>query len=186
MRRWKAVSAFVLLANSLAAVPAVAGFQSFYTDLNLDDCLVLSADDFESIWSCPGYRGFPLWVSQSDLRFYLSYGFSAPNERVAGQTAEPFNHLGPELEWRLSNAMGRWFPVASIARYFTSNAQGEETNEVLVVSQIAEGNSCHIAYVDALVNEDAQALARDAADRLAGTVECDKVEPEIIGAFEAW
>ena len=56
---------------------------------------------------------------------------------------------------------------------------------MLVVSQIEEGNSCHIALVDALANANANELAREAADK-AGDFDCTEDEVEVIGAFEAY
>ena len=178
----------VLTICLLLASPAWAqsGFVSAYTDLRLEDCLVLEADDFGASWACPGYRGFPLMVQEGDLRFSLSYGFDPDENSVGFQTLPPFNRLGDKLEWRLSNAMGRWFPIATIVRYHTADPEkGEDFGQVLVVSQIAEGNSCHIAYVDARANDNANELARQAADK-AGNFDCAKDEVEIIGAFEAY
>lgn len=170
----------------LSAAPALAqpGFNSAYTELDLDLCLVLDADDFGASWACPGYKGYPLMVTEGDLRFSLIYGFGA---RMAdGQTLPPFNYLGPKLEWRLSNALGRWMPIATIVRYHTADPEsGEDKGEVLVVTQLVEGNSCHIAYVDALANKDANELARRAADA-SGTFDCATDEVEIIGDFSAW
>lgn len=177
-----------LLGTALAlccALPAYAAFNSAYTDINLDQCLVLDADDFGASWACPGYKGFPLKVMEGDLRFSLAYGFG-DNNQSGSQTLPPFNRLGEKLEWRLSNAMGRWFPVATIVRYHTADPDtGEDSGQVLVVSQIAEGNSCHIAYVDARANDDANDLARAAADR-AGDFDCLADEVEIIGEWTAW
>lgn len=182
-------AAALLGVSTLLAGPVLAqsGFTSAYTDLDLaNDCLVLEADDFGASWSCPGYRGFPLMVQEGDLRFSLSYGFDADESSAGFQTLPPFNELGDKLEWRLSNAMGRWFPVATIVRYHTAHPEtGENFGQVLVVSQIAQGNSCHIAYVDALANDNANELAREAADR-AGDFNCMTDEVEIIGAFEAY
>ena len=53
------------------------------------------------------------------------------------------------------------------------------------MTQIAEGNSCHIAYVDALANPNANELARAAADK-AGDFNCATDEPEVIGKFTAY
>lgn len=176
----------LLLVFAPSAALAQSGFTSAYTDLDLDQCLVLEADDFGASWSCPGYKGFPLMVQEGDLRFSLSYGFEPQENSVGFQTLPPFNHLGEKLEWRLSNALGRWFPIATIVRYHTAHPEtGEDFGQVLVVTQIAEGNSCHIAYVDALANENANELARQAADR-AGNFDCANDEVEIIGAFEAY
>jgi hypothetical protein len=173
------------LAALVLAVPAQAAFESAYTDLNLDDCLLLEADDFGASWSCPGYKGFPMRVAEGDLRFFVSYGFGAADEPAAEQTLPPFNVLGPRIEWRLSNASGRWLPVATIVRYATERGDGGPEGEVLVVTQILEGATCHVAYVDARANPDANQLARDAADAMAGTADCTAA-PEIIGDFEAW
>ena len=166
------------------AIPAHAGFNSAYTDIDLDECLVLEADDFGASWACPGYKGYPLMVTESDLRFSLIYGFGA---RMAdGQTLPPFNHLGAKLEWRLSNELGRWMPIATIVRYHTADPEtGEDKGQVLVVTQLVEGNSCHIAYIDALANANANELAREAADK-SGRFDCARDEVEIIGKFAAY
>ncbi len=179
------LSAFCLLS---AAAPAAAqsGFVSAYTDINLDDCLVLEADDFGASWACPGYKGYPLMVQEGDLRFSLRYGFNVDQNSGGSQTLPPFNNLGSKLEWRLSNASGRWMPIATIVRYHTADPEtGENKGQVLVVSQIAEGNSCHIAYVDALANSNANELARQAADK-AGDFNCALDEVEVIGTFSAY
>lgn len=173
-----------LLAIAALATPAQAAFNSAYTDLNLDECLVLDADDFGASWACPGYKGYPLMVTEGDLRFALIYGFGA--KAGDGQTLPPFNRLGEKLEWRLSNDLGRWMPVATIVRYHTADPEtGVDKGQVLVVTQLVEGNSCHIAYVDALANDNANELAREAADK-AGEFDCASDEVEIIGEFEAY
>lgn len=179
---------FLILFSALFALPASAqsGFTSAYTDLDIDQCLVLEADDFGASWACPGYKGFPVMVQEGDLRFSLSYGFSPEKNSAGFQTLPPFNNLGGKLEWRLSNAKGYFFPIATIVRYHTADPEsGENKGQVLVVSQIKEGNSCHIAYVDALANTDANELARAAADK-AGNFDCANDEPEVIGKFSAY
>ena len=173
-----------IAALMILVAPAHAAFNSAYTDLDLDQCLVLEADDFGASWSCPGYKGYPLMVSEGDLRFSLAYGFGA--DIADGQTLPPFNRLGETLEWRLSNDLGRWMPVATIVRYHTADPEtGEDKGQVLVVTQLAEGNSCHIAYIDALANENANELAREVADA-SGDFDCASDEVEIVGRFEAY
>jgi hypothetical protein len=177
-----------VLATLLVATPAMAqsGFTSAYTDLDIDQCLVLEADDFGASWACPGYKGFPLMVQEGDLRFSLSYGFNPKANSAGFQTLPPFNNLGGKIEWRLSNAKGYWFPIATIVRYHTADSEtGKDKGQVLVVSQIKDGNSCHIAYVDALANKDANVLARQEADK-AGSFDCANDEPEVIGKFTAY
>ena len=109
------------LATIALASPAHAAFNSAYTDIDLDECLVLDADDFGASWSCPGYKGYPLMVTEGDLRFSLIYGFGA--RAADGQTLPPFNRLGDKLEWRLSNELGRWMPIATIIRYHTADPE---------------------------------------------------------------
>ncbi|MCR6635436.1 hypothetical protein [Devosia sp.] len=177
-----------LVLTVTCATPAFAqsGFTSAYTDLDIAQCLVLEADDFGASWACPGYKGFPVMVEEGDLRFSISYGFDPEANSAGFQTLPPFNNLGAKLEWRLSNAKGYFFPVATIVRYHTADPEtGENKGQVLVVTQIAEGNSCHIAYVDALANKDANELARAAADK-AGKFDCANDEPEVIGEFSAY
>jgi hypothetical protein len=168
------------------AQPAFAAFNSAYTDLNLDDCTVLQSDDFGTSWACPGYKGYPLYVAEGDLRFMLSYGFDAQNEPAAGQTVPPFNTLGPKMEWRLSNASGGFRPIATIVRYHTADPEtGEDKGQVLVVTQLVEGQTCQIAYIDAVANANANQMARDAADT-SGSFDCAKDEVKTIGKFTAW
>lgn len=168
------------LALTLAATPAQAAFSSAYTDINLNQCLVLQSDDFATQWSCPGYKGYPLLVTESDLSFSLQYGFNVAQEPERQRLPMP-SHLGPKLEWRLSNASGRWLPIATIARYFTGD---KSDKQLLVVTQLLEGQTCHIAYIDALANADANALAQAAADK-AGSFDCASDKIETIGAFKA-
>jgi hypothetical protein len=168
-----------LVAMTVLAAPAQAGFMSAYTELDLDQCLVLEADDFQVRWSCPGYKGYPLLVVEADLRFMLAYGFGADQQQL--QSLPQFNYLGEKLEWRLSNDLGRWLPVASIVRYFTAGGTPEDPEgQTLVVTQLSEGRVCHIAYVDALANADANELARQAADK-AGNFDCEKDEVARLG-----
>lgn len=185
MTRRLALHASAALAALALTVPAEAAFESAYTDIDLNDCLLLEADDFGASWACPGYRGYPMLVSEGDLRFSIRYGFNIDDE-PGGETLGPFNELGPRIEWRLSDASGRWLPIATIVRYHTANPEtGENEGQILVVTQLVEGATCHIAYVDAIANDNANALAREAADEMAGNTDCGG-EPEIIGDFEAW
>lgn len=181
----RSVLILAAVALALAITPAHAAFTSAYTDIDLDQCLVLDADDFVSQWSCPGYKGYPLKVIQTDLRFALQFGFNLDQEPKR-QTLPPFNTLGPKLEWRLSNESGRWLPIATIARYETATkANGTPDGEVLVVTQLKPGQSCHIAYIDAKANPDADVLARAAADK-AGSFDCAKDAIETLGDFKTW
>ncbi len=175
-----------VLAVILATAPVAAQqIESNYTDVDLDDCTVVSSDDFGSTWACSGYKGIPVMIAEGDLRFFVSYGLRSTEEKAAEQTLPPFNHLGEKIEWRLSNADGGWKPFATILRYFTQREEGEDESQILVVTKLQPGATCHVAYIDALANENANELARDAADDLTADFDCAN-EPEIVGEFEAW
>jgi hypothetical protein len=53
--------------------------------------------------------------------------------------------------------------------------------DVLVVSKVSDEETCHVAYIDALANRDAIALAREIADRQAKTFDC-RSRPRVEGA----
>lgn len=166
---------------ALAAPPSV---DSAYTDLDLDQCMIMQTDDFGSTWACAGYRGYPVMVAEGDLRFLVSYGLRPKDEKAASQTLPPFNTIGPRLEWRLKREAGVWKPVATILRYFIDREDPMPDGQVLVVTRLGEGATCQTAWIDALANADANALARNAADR-AAAFDCAN-EPEIVGTFKAW
>ena len=164
---------------------AAQQIQSSYTNVDLDACTVIEADDFGVRWACPGHKGIPVMIAEGDLRFFVSYGLRSTEEKAAQQTLPPFNRLGEKIEWRVSNAEGQWKPFATILRFFTQREEGENENQILVVTRVEEGATCHVAYVDALANPDANELARRAADEKAPDFDCAD-EPEFVGDFEAW
>jgi hypothetical protein len=182
-----------LLVAVMAVAIAAGGaqgqqFESAYTDVDLDQCLVMHSDDFGSSWACPGYRGYPVRIAEGDLRFFVSYGFGAPEQPAARETLPPFNTLGSRIEWRLSNASGSWRPFATILRYRLDAVEEREDGEVLVVTQLGDGpgTQCQIAWIDARANPDANELAREAADTLAGDFPCGDRMPQIFGTFAAF
>lgn len=179
---WLATAIVAGLAGPAAAQTVI----SSYTDVDLDLCTIARSDDFGSTWACPGYNGIPVMVAEGDLRFFVSYGLTSTVERAAEQTLPPFNHLGPRIEWRIGSVDGRITPFATILRFFVARPDGGEgEGQVLVVTRLGEGATCHVAYVDALANANANELAREAADERARGFDCAN-EPDIIGEFTAW
>ena len=57
--------------------------QSEYTDMDLDQCTVIQSDDFGSTWACPGLKGLPVMVRESERRFRISYGLTSTTEQAA-------------------------------------------------------------------------------------------------------
>ncbi|MGE0698546.1 MAG: hypothetical protein AB7O57_05570, partial [Hyphomicrobiaceae bacterium] len=82
------------------------------------------------------------------------------------------------LEWRFVKRDGKVMPYATIQRYFTRNDTG--AGEVLVVTKVTATEDCHVAYIDALADPQAIALARQVADRDARAFDCTAT-PKRIG-----
>ncbi len=169
----------VLAGACLMAAPATAQqIDSAYTKIELDACTVTSVDELGGSWACPGYKGYPLYVAEGDLRMFVSYGFGAPDEVAAGQTLPQFNTINETLEWRLVQTDYGWLPFATILRFFTQTGDGSEPDgQTLVVTKIAPANTCHIAYIDARRIDNANALARQYADETAASFDCASDEP---------
>lgn len=180
IKKFLASTAFSALLGFIPTAQA-ANTMSVYTDFKLEDCLVLQADDFGASFACPGYMGYPLYVAEGDLRFFVSYGFGAKEERAASQTLPAFNTLHTTLEWRLTNVTGDWKPFATILRWFTDSGDGETpVGETLIVTKIEEGNTCHVAYVDAKTIKNANEVAQEWADKAAPDFDCATQEPHVI------
>lgn len=174
-----------LALGSLAGPASAQLYNSSYSALNFEECTVISTDDFSSTWACPGLKGMPVMVRESQRRFSVSYGLTSTTEKAAEQGLKPENRLGEEIEWRVSNIDGSYKPFATILKFFVK-AEGEgKEGEVLVVTRVAPGATCQVAYIDALANPDAEKLAQQAADEKAMAFDCGN-EPEIVGKFEAW
>lgn len=161
----------------LAALPVAAqaaNVDSDYTSVDLTDCMLMHSDDFGSSWACPGFRGYPVHVAEGDLRLFVSYGFGAPDEKAATQTLPPFNYLGGTLEWRLTDASGDWRPFATILRWITESGEPDaENGEVLVVTRLEPGATCHVAWIDAKLTANANEIARQIADTIAEGFDCE-------------
>lgn len=170
----------------LAVLPSVtsvaaAGIDSAYTKIQLQNCTqVETASDegtFGGAWQCPGYKDQSVYVAEGDLRMFISFGPFAADEPAAGQTLPNFNTVNETLEWRLRGGV----PFATILRWFPSLDDGARTGSILIVTQLKpDGGTCQIARIDAQANANANVLAREAADTLAGTFDCSQ-PPQILG-----
>jgi hypothetical protein len=178
MGRRRLKTLFAMVCFAVAGPAAAATIDSAYTKLVLDSCRSEppAADDplQGGVWWCEGYGGMKVRVAEGDLRFLVSYGDNAANEMAAGETVPAFNHIGETLEWRLEQdrASGQWRPFATILRYFT-DADGGQDGQLLAITKLGgPGQICHIGYVDAVLNKDANALARQVADETASGFVC--------------
>ncbi|MEH2561158.1 hypothetical protein V1289_000785 [Bradyrhizobium sp. AZCC 2289] len=135
---------------------------------------------------CPGKADLVVRIAEDDLRETVSVGRSgaaAAREPAAQVWFHPFNSSSHTVEWR--SADGK--PFAIIQRWYLADngdpdKSGRPTDKpMLAVTRLPPGEVCHVAYVDAQANPNANDLARKAADELARDFKCSKDEVKVIG-----
>jgi hypothetical protein len=177
----------LMLTGAAAAQPAPAApVGRAYTSLDLDKCRHRRGRDAEDYgsWRCTGYRGIAVLVTAGDQRVNVSYGRNAANEPAASQTLAAFNSAGRRIEWRLVRENGRPRPFAAILRWNTTVPadNGDPVRgAVLVITRLGPGGVCHVGYVDARANTDANALAVQIADEHARGFRCGTDKPVVRG-----
>ena len=176
-------SAVVIWASVSFAKPIT----SAYTKINLETgCNFYSTNEMGGEATCPGYKNSAIHFAEGDLRQMVQYG-------VVRQPFNPwqsfgeFNRINDVVEWRLLNDV----PQATILRWFIENNDNDAgmptkktEGQVLVVSTVgSEANpvSCVAGYVDARANKDANDIARNVADAIAPTFDCETDEPKFHG-----
>ncbi len=207
---WERLSALAIFLWVLALPSAVHGadYTSHYSDLDFATCeIVQENSDFGFVqMKCPGAYGYDVYVTEADLRLYLSYkreGWNTVSEvpddgaqtdvsQLAdtyeasdiGQTLPPFNTLGLKLEWRVANTDEEADPFATIVRYnyqMPDDKGGFVDGQILVVSRFRSGASCHVAYIDALANVNANLMAREVADKFFKGGTCPDARVPVLG-----
>jgi hypothetical protein len=165
-------------------------FGSSYTSTAPKDCRVKNAGngvDDSTIRVCPGKAGLMVVISEDDLREAVSIGRSraaADKEPAARSWFGPFNSATNTVEWRTADGK----PFALIQRWHIADNSDEGKDgrpiakPLLVVSRLAPGAVCHIAYIDVKANPNANELARKAADETARSFKCGKDAVKVIGA----
>jgi hypothetical protein len=174
------------LAPALGPAPAAANpVKSLYTTVDLKICKQVKRHRDGGAWRCGGLDDLPVYVAEGDLRQFVSVGANAEKRRAATQTLGAFNSMFEKgstratIEWRFDRRGERKLPYAIIVRFHTS--RDGRNGDVLVVSKVSDAETCHVAYIDALANPDAIALARQIADRQAKSFDC-RQEPHTEGA----
>ena len=158
--------------------------KSLYTTIELTQCRRISKHQDGGAWLCRGLEAWPVYVAEGDLRTFVSSGASPAKGKAATQTLGAFNTIfngkakRATLEWRFVRHEGKPVPYATILRYWT-NRDGAR-GQVLVVSKVTATEACHVAYIDAVANPDAIAMARAIADGQARSFDCNQ-EPKIVG-----
>jgi hypothetical protein len=175
----------VFLAFLMVSGPAGAAETSAYTQVDIvKDCPHRPGKEPEDYgdWRCKGYGGVPMRVSAGDQRMFVSFGRRAEREPAATETLTPMAEFYKgTIEWRLAD--GR--PFAAIMRWNYKTEADRETRaasgRVLVVTRLPPGPVCHVGYVDARANPDANELAREIADKTAKGFVCGRDAPVILG-----
>ena len=174
------------LTLALGPAPAAANpVKSLYTTIELKTCRHIKRHRDGAAWLCEGLGGLPVYVAEGDFRQFVSVGENAQERRAATQTLGPSNTIfehGKDratVEWRFVRRGERQIPYATIVRFHTF--QGHRRGDVLVVSRVSPSETCHVAYIDALANQDAITLARFIADNEARQFDC-RNEPHAEGA----
>jgi hypothetical protein len=163
-----------------------------HTEYDFERCPHRAGRDAEDYggWRCKGHSGITVLVSAGDQRMTMSFGPRAGSEPAAAQTLGGFNSIDRgRIEWRLAReGHRRSHPFAAIVRWSTfvvgeRQSAGEAAKgKVLVVTRLGPGGVCHVGYVDALANANANELARNIADERAALFRCDADKPVIVGA----
>jgi hypothetical protein len=178
-----------LLALALLGAPAAGqGIESVYTSFDAKRCKGKEVEDYGS-WLCPGYQNLRVRLSAGDQRMYVTFG-PWKNALAASQTLEGFNDVYQgTVEWRITKEAGKAKPFATILRWNVVTPSDREkatgpikpSGRVLVVTRLGPGGVCHVGYVDAKANPDANALARKIADENARTFKCGKDKRIVLG-----
>ncbi|WP_457796106.1 hypothetical protein [Methylocystis sp. S23] len=178
----------LLFSLSLCLVALAARAQdlsSAYTRIDIrKDCTHRAgrAEEDYGDWRCRGHVGVPIWFGAGDQRMYVSFGKKAADEPAAGETLGPFNDFYEGvIEWRLLDGK----PFATIMRwnYKTPAEMDKRTTSgrALVVTRLPPGAVCHVGYVDARANPNANELAREIADQHAKNFVCGKDKAVVLG-----
>ena len=182
------VATAALIVSGAVAHPALGqSVTRVYTKFDAKQCQHMrgrGAEDYGS-WRCPGHDGIEVWLSAGDQRMQVSFGRAAGGEPAARQTFPAFNNIYEgTVEWRLqARPNGRRHPFATILRWNVKRENDERTStgRVLVVTRLAPGGVCHVGYVDARANPDANKLAQQLADEHARAFQCGKDKPIVAG-----
>ena len=171
----------------IATTAASQSVSRVYTQLDADKCRHTKGKGVEDYgsWRCAGHDGIEVYLSAGDQRMQVSFGRNAARELAASQTFPAFNSAYKgTIEWRIETPPGgRPRAFAAILRWNVKLADDERdtTGRVLVVTRLGPGGVCHVGYVDARANPNANELAQKLADEQARAFKCGKDTPLVAG-----
>jgi hypothetical protein len=186
----RALAAIAVVVCMIAVGQVSAAAQTVtrvYTQLDSDKCRHTKGREVEDygFWRCAGHAGVEVRLSAGDQRMSVSFGRNAAREPAAGETFPRFNSAYKgTIEWRIETpAGGKPRPFATILRWNVKLEDDERdtTGRVLVVTRLGPGGVCHVGYVDARANPNANELAQQLADERARTFKCGTDKPIVAG-----
>ena len=187
-----ALPAFALVGLVAPAQAASSIYTSAATDRGCENLVPPEKEDADMgnvSLKCPGYKDYPFYFSEYDVRQSTYFGYLGKEILdSAGETFAVFNHIGDKIEWRLDD---HGVPRATILRYTMENMNPETYEpdkklygQILVVSRVGQPDDtkgCVTAYIDALENKDANEMARRLADEQASNFKCGQEKPVFHG-----
>jgi len=182
-----------LILLGLASAPAASqSIEYIYTKFDSKTCkhkAGRAVEDYGS-WLRAGYQKIPVRLSAGDQRMHVTYG-NWKDDLASSQTFPGFNSVYEgTVEWRIEKKPdGRTRPFATILRWNLVTARDREnatgpitsTGRILVVTRLGPSGVCHVGYVDARANPDANELARRIADEHARAFKCGKDTRIVLG-----
>lgn len=189
MNRIRISLAVLMSCIALNGASAQSMGSSSYTSTAPKDCRLVgkpSELDGSATRICPGKDGLMVLIAEDDLREIVSVGRNrkaAAEEPAAKVWFAPFNSSETTVEWRSAGTK----PFAMIQRWHIADSSDPDkqgrpnTKAMMVVTRLPPGPVCHVAYVDAIANPNANELARKAADDFARGFSCGKDEVKIVG-----
>jgi hypothetical protein len=181
-----------LMSAWLTCAASAETFESSYTSIAEKQCrkfdvLKIGDNEYAASRVCAGRGGYKVSINESDLRATLTVGKTsrqAGREPAALDRYGAFNDYEDTVEWR-SGRNGKPFAIIvgwSFADNENADAAGRpKSARLLVVMRLPPGPVCKVAYVDRAANDDANVLARKAADDIARNFKCDTDKPQVIG-----
>src|SRR6185436_17016600 len=160
----KAVVAALLGVLGVATSATAETITRAYTQFDADKCRHTKGrgvEDYGS-WRCPGHDGIDIYLTAGDQRMKVSFGKNAAREPAVSETFPRFNSVYQgTVEWRIETPPGgKPRPFAPILRWNVKleDDEKETTGRVLVVTRLGPGGVCHVGYVDARANPNANEL----------------------------
>jgi len=161
--------------------------ESRYTDLVGPDCrFERDATRIGDVKRCPGRGGAEPETVAEETRthFGLRFGRDRPAALISAWS------FGTKVEWRGLASAGGFQPHAAIVRVLLKDPDSPKPDadgQVLAVIRVAarERKACVVAVVDAS-RRDANAVAREAADRLGRTFRCGSDRAAVVGPETRW